>query len=72
MRKQLFRLTNLRVTPDHAGVAWEAWVLVNGLGKCVRGRIGDATELPLVTADAIRTVYFEVTGKVLEDNELNL
>jgi len=65
MRKLFYRLARLRVWPDHGGVKYEAWIMVNGLGRAARGRVNHRSELHAAVLADIARVYTEATGKAL-------
>jgi len=67
MRKLYYRLARLRVWPQDGGVAYEAWIMVNGLGRAARGRCAKRADLHAAIMADVARLYTLATGSPLPE-----
>ena len=65
MRQLFYRIAALRLMPEGAGCRYEAWIVVNGLGRAARGRCAVTADLEQALMEHVRAWYTEVTGRPL-------
>jgi hypothetical protein len=67
MRKLLYRVVETKVFRDLTGFRWEAYLLIAGQGKPVKGQIASMEDLEASMVKAIEQAYLDVTGSPLPD-----
>jgi hypothetical protein len=69
-----YRVVEIKAWPRVRGVGWEAYLLIHGTGKPIRGYVDCLAELEADVAAKIAVAYMQVTGTALppEDGQLPL
>lgn len=62
MRKLFYRVVELKVFPGPGAIRWEAWLLIQGQGKPIRGQVSSPEQLDGSLHAAIAVAYQQVTG----------
>ena len=65
MRALYYRQVETKVFRDKEGFRWEAWLLIQGIGKAIRGHVTDARQLPDAIHAAVAVAYLQITGEQL-------
>jgi hypothetical protein len=69
-----YRVVEVKVWPRVADIGWEAYLLIHGCGKAIRGTVNCMADLEAALSGGIQRAYVEVTGAQLppEDGQLPL
>lgn len=65
MRALYYRQVETKVFRVPDGFRWEAWLLIRGIGKAIRGHVSDARQLPAAIQAAVAVAYLQITGEKL-------
>jgi hypothetical protein len=69
-----YRVVEVKAWPRTTGIGWEAYLLIQGRGKAIRGGVACMADLEAALKAAIREAYLGITGTELpaEDEQLPL
>lgn len=66
-RKLHYRLVEVRVDRGADGCSWQAYVLIHGQGKALRGFVADSADLWTAMESAIARAFEAIVGSPLPD-----